>query len=103
MSKYPAIPSPIFLSSASTFNTVQALKQVVELLVGHRGDGSARALIQEDMVQAVNMQLTEFTLATLPLASDFPRRLVYVSDAVSNQHVVVSDGSVWRYMDGTAV
>lgn len=43
-----------------------------------------------------------FTVATLPAASE-ARQLVYVSDGASNRHLAVSDGEVWRWMDGAVV
>lgn len=44
-----------------------------------------------------------YTIATLPTASLWPYATVAVSDGASNQRLVVSDGTVWRYPSGTAV
>jgi hypothetical protein len=103
VSEFPTIPTPTFSSPRSLYQAAMALKQAVETLVGQRGNGQDRALRFSESQAFRDTQLTEFTLATLPLASSRPRHLVYVSDGASNQHVVVSDGAVWRYMDGTPV
>lgn len=44
-----------------------------------------------------------YTIATLPTASLWPYATVAVSDGASNQRLVVSDGTVWRYPSGSAV
>lgn len=47
--------------------------------------------------------LPVYTIATLPTASLWPYATVAVSDGASNQRLVISDGTVWRYPSGTAV
>lgn len=44
-----------------------------------------------------------YTLATLPSATLWPYATAAVSDGASNQRLVISDGTVWRYPSGTAV
>ena len=47
--------------------------------------------------------LPSYTVATLPTASTYPRRLIYVSDGTSNKRLAVSDGTNWRFPDGNVV
>lgn len=44
-----------------------------------------------------------YTIATLPDATLWPYSTVAVSNGASNQRLVISDGTVWRYPSGTAV
>lgn len=45
--------------------------------------------------------LPSFTVATLPVAT--ARGLIFVSDGAANKRLAVSDGSNWRWPDGTLV
>lgn len=45
--------------------------------------------------------LQSFTLATIPLAAEFPQCVIYVSDAVGGPIPVYSDGAAWRLFDGS--
>jgi len=47
--------------------------------------------------------LQSFTVATLPLAADFPECLVYVSDAAGGAIPAFSDSVDWRRVDTRAV
>lgn len=49
------------------------------------------------------LQLTSYTIASLPPAASEPRALVYLSNGAGNKRLAISDGTVWRYPDGTAV
>lgn len=44
-----------------------------------------------------------YTIATLPDATLWPYATAAVSNGASNQRLVISDGTVWRYPSGTAV
>jgi hypothetical protein len=47
--------------------------------------------------------LESFTVAGLPAAASYPRRLIYVSNGTSNKRLAVSDGTNWRFPDGNVV
>lgn len=47
-------------------------------------------------------RLRAYTVATLPSASP-AAQMIYVSDGSSNRRLAVSDGSAWRFPDGSAV
>jgi hypothetical protein len=102
MSNYPAIPEP-GQNLDSAIRAIQALKQAVELLTGARGDGTYRAYTATEATAVRTVRLLPFTLATLPPARDLPQHMAYVSDGAGGAPIVVSDGTVWRYADGTAV
>jgi len=42
-----------------------------------------------------------YTIATLPSAADFAGATVPVSDGTGSKPTVTSNGSVWKYPDGT--
>jgi hypothetical protein len=49
------------------------------------------------------LQLTSYTVATLPAAATYPRCLVYVTDGTANKRLAISDGTSWRWPDGAVV
>ncbi|WP_448207510.1 hypothetical protein [Azospirillum sp. sgz302134] len=51
---------------------------------------------------ASHLGLRSYTVATMPTASP-AGRLAFVSDGPSNRRLAVSDGSAWRWPDGSAV
>ncbi|MBP2290710.1 glycosyl hydrolase family 28-related protein [Azospirillum rugosum] len=51
---------------------------------------------------ASHLGLRAYTVATLPSASP-SGRLIYVSDGAANRRLAVSDGTNWRWPDGTTV
>lgn len=48
-------------------------------------------------------KLEEYTLSTLPDAGEYEGVIVYVSNGASNKYAVISNGSAWYYLEGTAV
>lgn len=48
-------------------------------------------------------RLRAYTVATLPAASTAAQGLAYVADGSSSRRLAVSDGSNWRWPDGTVV
>lgn len=46
---------------------------------------------------------TVATVNTLYPAADWPGCSVYLSDGASNKFIAISNGSAWRYADGSAV
>lgn len=102
MYNYPAIPDP-GQSLEATTPAVRALKQAVELLTGARGDGSMRAYTATEATAVRPIKLLAFTLGSLPPAADLPHYMVYVSDGAGGAPIVVSNGSEWKYADGTSV
>jgi len=48
-------------------------------------------------------QLPVYTIATLPAAATYSRSLACVSDGSSSRSLAFSDGTVWRWADGTVV
>lgn len=50
-----------------------------------------------------NHRHRNYTIGTLPTASTCARSTAYVSNGAGNKLLVISDGTVWRYMDGTTV
>lgn len=99
--KFPAIPT-VTETIRSLYRTIDALKQVVELLLGTRGSGQLAAVLKRDL-ELKPLRLQTFTIQTLPLASDWRYCVVYLEDGQGGRHVVVSDGSVWKYADGSHV
>jgi hypothetical protein len=49
-----------------------------------------------------HFMLRAYTVATLPQAT-VPGQLIYVSDGAANKRLAVSDGTGWRWSDGTTV
>jgi len=56
-----------------------------------------------DVSYAGSPHLKSFNIAALPAASACTAHLVYLTDGAASKRVAVSDGTIWRYMDGTAV
>lgn len=48
-------------------------------------------------------QLPSYTVAALPSAASYARCLVYVSNGTGNLRLAISDGTAWRWADGTVV
>jgi hypothetical protein len=86
----------------SLYRTIDALKQTVELLIGTRGSGELAAVLKRDS-QLKPLQLQVFTVQTLPIARDWKYCIVYIEDGQGGRHIVVSDGLVWKYADGSQV
>ncbi len=103
MFNYPSIPDPTS-EVESLRASVAALKQVVEVLIGVRGDTKLRAFTYgEAVAQLLPYRPPMFFKADLPAASAHPRTVLYLFDPTANKHLIFSDGAVWRYADGTAV
>lgn len=100
----PSIPEPA-ADVMPLARSVRALKQAVEVLLGRRGDPVAAAYTRQDALEAIALPrpVAGYTIARLPRAADYPRCIVYVIDPAANKHMAVSDGTAWRYMDGTLV
>ncbi len=96
--KFPAVPT-VTETIKSLYRTIDALKQVVELLLGTRGSGQLAAVLRQDLVLKP-LQLQVFTTQNLPLARDWKYCIAYVEDGQGGRHIVVSDGLVWKYADG---
>jgi hypothetical protein len=102
MYSYPAIPEP-GQNLESAMRSIRALKQAVELLTGARGDNSLRAYTASEATAVRTIKLLAFTIGSLPPARDLPQHMVYVSDGAGGAPIVVSNGSEWKYADGTSV
>lgn len=48
-------------------------------------------------------RLPSFTVANMPDARDWPACIVFVSDGAGNKWLAASNGTSWRYADGSAV
>ena len=96
--KFPSVPT-VTETIKSLYRTIDALKQVVELLIGTRGSGRLAAVLNRDLILKP-LQLQVFTKQNLPLASDWKYCIAYVEDGQGDKHIVVSDGLVWKYADG---
>jgi hypothetical protein len=96
--KFPAVPT-VTETIKSLYRTIDALKQVVELLLGTRGSGQLAAVLRQDLVLKP-LQLQVFTTQNLPLARDWKYCIAYVENGQGGRHIVVSDGLVWKYADG---
>lgn len=61
--------------------------------------------LPEDGSEAMQnpLPLATFTIASKPAASSWTGAIIYVSDGAANKKLAISDGTVWRYPDGTAV
>jgi hypothetical protein len=99
---YPSIPQPD-ASPGGMLVCIMRLKMAVELLTGQRGTSALRAWTASEATAVRTVKLLTFTLNTLPPAAALPQHMAYVSDGAGNAPIVVSDGTVWRYADGTAV
>lgn len=64
-----------------------------------------RQAIEVALEQLWARPLPVFTVATLPTATDrkWLWRPVAVSDGAGNKFVAISNGTAWRYLEGTAV
>ncbi len=96
--KFPSVPT-VTETIKSLYRTIDALKQVVELLIGTRGSGELSAVLKRDLVLKP-LQLQVFTVQTLPIARDWKYCIAYIEDGQGGRHIVVSDGLVWKYADG---
>jgi hypothetical protein len=64
----------------------------------------ARAIDQAVQTQiGPFVSLRPFTVADKPAAAKFPWKLIFLSDGAANKFVVVSNGTAWYYIEGTAV
>lgn len=99
--KFPSIPT-VIETLGSLYRTIDALKQAVELLIGTRGSGQLAAVLRRDQ-ELKPLRLQIFTTQTLPLASDWQYCIAYLVDGQGGRHIIVSDGSVWKYADGGQV
>lgn len=99
--KFPSIPT-VIETLGSLYRTIDALKQAVELLMGTRGSGQLAAVLRRDQ-ELKPLRLQTFTVQTLPLARDWRYCVAYIEDGQGGRHIVVSDGSVWKYADGSYV
>jgi len=75
--------------------TAQGTDTNVNLLLLGKGTGAVQA--------GSPLQLTSYTVATLPAAATYPRCLVYVTDGTANKRLAISDGTSWRWPDGAVV
>lgn len=99
--KFPSIPT-ISETLGSLYRAVDALKQTVEVLIGTRGSRQLAAVLKRDL-ELKPIQLQVFTIQTLPIARDWKYCIAYIEDGQGGRHIVVSDGSVWKYADGGQV
>lgn len=99
--KFPAIPA-VVETLGSLYRTIDALKQSVELLLGTRGSGQLAAVLKRDL-EVKPLQLQVFTVQTLPIARDWKYCITYIEDGQGGRHIVVSDGLIWKYADGSQV
>lgn len=67
----------------------------VSLLLSPKGSGSVQS--------SAPFQLPGYTVATLPAAASFVRCAIYVSDGSASRRLAISDGTAWRWPDGTVV
>lgn len=49
------------------------------------------------------IQIPSYAVGSLPAAAGYPRCLIYVADGAGNRRLAVSDGTSWRWPDGTVV
>jgi len=103
----PVSQSPVigaFSQSGPTTSTNFTIKAAADGVMQIGNETVISAQFRSERIDVLlPMRLPSFTIATLPAASSVSRAIVYVSDGTSNRRVVVSDGAVWRYMDGVAV
>ena len=101
ISQAPSIGS--FSQSGPAISTNLAIKAADSGVLEVGNETAISAQFRTDRIDALlPLRLPLFTIATLPAASSVSRAIVYVSDGTSSRRVVVSDGIVWRYMDGVA-
>jgi hypothetical protein len=55
-----------------------------------------------DDIAQVFISNQAFTVATLPAASRFIYKMAIVSDGAGNKFVVISNGTAWYYLEGSA-
>lgn len=71
---------------------------VLDASTGDLQMGGANTVISADR----HPVLRSYTVSTLPSA-EVEGQLIYVSDGASNKHLAVSDGTNWRWPDGSVV
>lgn len=94
------VPADIYALSRFATDLIQNL---IREMVGYAyrlnlslpEDGSER--------MSAPLPLKAYTIATLPTASSWTGAIIYVSDGAGNKKMAISDGTVWRYPEGTAV
>lgn len=101
----PAFPQAIPPSLHGIITTYGSLVKAMLQVFGEYGFRLNRALPKDGTEAMLGpLTLVEYTVATLPLASDHPRALVYVSDEAGGAVPVFSDSSNWlRVTDRAAV
>ena len=98
-------PQPLRLISNNAECSAQFVSTTATSAVRFGASGSnakawADGLV--DLSAPLSLQLRTYTITTLPPVSP-ARQIVGVSNGVGNKGVVVSDGTAWRYFDGTLV
>lgn len=98
--RFPAIPTP-GTSAESITRTLMALKQAVELLSGQI-DSPLKATLARD-ANTGPVRQPRFLVSTLPPPADWQGSTAYVADGIASHRLAISDGTYWRWPDGTIV
>lgn len=68
------------------------------------GNSSTEYTYLKGMVSTTSaFKLPSYTVSTLPTAATYAQCIIYVSNGTSNKRLAVSDGTNWRWPDGTIV
>lgn len=98
--RFPAIHTPS-TSPEAIVHTLMSLKQAVELLTGQI-DSPLKAVLVRD-ANTGPVRLPRFLVSTVPAPADWQGAVIYVSDGIASQRLAISDGTYWRWPDGTIV
>jgi hypothetical protein len=104
---------------ADTSGTGAGLKAAIRCQSGGPSQGTTRwaftgqsaaaadsLLVRMDsdrLISYLPVEIPSYTIATLPAAATFGSCIVMITNPAGNKRLVFSDGTIWRYPDGTAV
>lgn len=91
---------------AATTNTILGLRSNADGSADIQHQGANRIVFPFNVArvdQSVPQRLPAYTVATLPSAATFVGCLIRVTDGSANQQLAISDGTAWRFADGTVV
>lgn len=98
-------PSPTFTTFNGTTGGVAPWSNTLTSQLSNEfsyTNNRLNAMLAADGSEAATapIRLATYTFATLPSATLYPRGLAFVSDENENRHLVISDGTNWRYAAG---
>lgn len=96
-----SLSAPSLPTRRGSYPTDELFREIQDILRGIRITFQRHADAINSIYQGVT--LPEYTVATLPTASDWARRMIYVSDETGGAVPAFSDGTNWRRVTDRAI